>query len=145
MPKVRKGPTHKCRDGVSCHHTIKDLNPRSQVVKSSEMTVIRALAIIKLWDEEIHRDRDFGWNDWTDIKPSKYFKILGERAYSVDAILIEMFKRYKDGTLHRQTLDLYETLPDGIWKQSRKDTPKRKLELKGRRDGIDAIREKLGR
>ncbi len=114
-------------------------------MKSSEMTVIRALAIIKLWDEEIHRDRDFGWNDWTDIKPSKYFKILGERAYSVDAILIEMFKRYKDGTLHRQTLDLYETLPDGIWKQSRKDTPKRKLELKGRRDGIDAIREKLGR
>ena len=109
------------------------------------MTVIRGLALIKLWDEEIHRDRDFGWNDWTDVTPAKYFKILGERAYSVDAILIEAFKRYKDGTLHRQVLDLYEGLPDGIWKQKRNDNPKRKLELKGRRDGIDAIREKLDR
>ncbi len=136
---------HKCRDGVSCHHTINDLNPRSWPVQRSEQAVLRALGFIELWDEEIIRDRDFGWNDWTDVDPKKYRKLLGDNANATSAILVTMFKAYKDGSLHRQVLDLYETLPDGIWKQKRNDTPKRKLELKGRRDGIDAIRKKFDR
>jgi hypothetical protein len=91
--------------------TVADLNPRSQAVKTNEMTVLRVLGLIELWDDEIIRDRFHGWNDWTDIDPKKYYKILGERSYSNQAVLIEAFKRYKDKTLHRQVLDLYDNLP----------------------------------
>ena len=135
-----KKKEHRCTDGVACHHTVADLNPRSQVVKSTEMTVIRCLALIKLWDDEIgktsYKDKakySYVKKDWTDVQPAKYFKILGERAYSVEAILIEMFKRYKAGTLQREVLDLYETLPPKV--QARKEI----------KNGIAAIRKKFDR
>ncbi len=115
--------------------TVADLNPRSQVVKSMEMTVRRGMLIIQAFDALEKGE------DWQDVPSTTWRKILTGPRYRVDSMLMEMWKRYKDKTLHGQVLDLHANLPPKIWNPKRADPPKRKKELKGYRDGIDAIRE----
>lgn len=113
-------------------YSVEDLNPKGKAVKTNEMTVRRALQIIELWDEHIVRDSFHGWPNWDDIPNlGKYNDILGDKAYSLTGLLNELFARYRDKSLHRQVVDLFETLP---------------TDLKERyQDDIDAVREKLDR
>ncbi len=115
--------------------TVADLNPRSHPVKDMEMTVKRGMQIIQAFDALEKGE------DWQDVPSTMWRKILTGPRYRNDYWLEVMWQRYKDKTLHGQVLGLHANLPPNIWKPKRADPPKRKKELKGRRDGIDAIRE----
>lgn len=96
----------------------KELSPRSQAVKSLEMTVRRALAIIDVFD-----NRPETAKDWTDCEPKALRNALGDDEFNPQqAILPELWKRYLDRTLHRQTADLAANLDfDSLSKKSRKE------------------------
>ncbi len=121
------------------HYTVADLNPRSQIVKPLETTVIRALGIINAFDALEKGE------DWSDVPNVVWRKVIGTRHYENQAVLIEMWARYKspDMSLHRQTLDLFDNLPPTVWDSSPGDTPNRKRELEGRYDDINRIREEF--
>jgi len=106
-------------------YTVKDLNPRAQAVKGMEMTVLRALQIITVFD-----DLNKG-QDWSDVPNKSWRKILGGKHYEERALINEMWVRYKDKSLHQQVLDLHENLPPTV--QKRKEI----------KNGITAIRERL--
>jgi hypothetical protein len=103
-------------------HTVADLNPRAQAVKSLEMTVVRCLQLIEVWDKLPKG------GDWADTEMSDYRRILGNGHYAQRAAIVEMFRRYKDGTLHREVLDLAANLPPSV------------LERKEIRLGVDRIK-----
>ena len=91
------------------------LNPRGEALKSIEMTVWRALQLIEAFDE-LGKDQD-----WTDVKGSVYRRVIGER-YDYPRMIEETWKRYKDGTLYRQVLELADNLAmDGLSKERRKE------------------------
>ena len=114
--------------------TVADLNPNSAPVKNMEMTVRRAMLIIGAFDALEKGE------DWQDV-PNVTWRKAFDRHYEALTELNQMWERYKDKTLHRQVLDLYDNLPPNIWKAKRGATPARKQELKGYRDGINRIRE----
>ena len=93
--------------------SVDDLNPKSQVVKGMEMTVLRCLQIIEAFDA-LEKGQD-----WADVPGPTYRKILGTDHYQQRAVIIEMFKRFQSGTLYREVLDLHSNLPPAA--QARKE------------------------
>lgn len=85
--------------------TVKDLNPRSQAVKSLEMTVIRTLGLIEAF-EALEKGQD-----WTDVEMVTYRRVLGNDHYQQRAVIAECYRRFRSGTLYGEVLDLYENLP----------------------------------
>lgn len=83
-----------------------EVNPRGQAVKSTEMTVRRALAIVKVFDNLPKEAKD-----WSDAEPKELRKALGTDTFDPhQAVLPELWKRYRDRSLHQQILDLVESL-----------------------------------
>ena len=85
--------------------TVKDLNPRSQAVKSLETTVIRCLGLIEAFDL-LEKGQD-----WSYVPSATYRRVIGNDHYQSWNMIAEVFKRWQDGTLYRQVLDLFENLP----------------------------------
>lgn len=105
-------------------YTVADANPRSQTVKSMEMTVLRAIQLIAAF-EALDSDQD-----WWDVPGSTYRKIIGER-YEYPLLLSVCFDRWKRGTLYQEVLDLAANLPPAS------------LEREEIRDGLERISAKL--
>jgi hypothetical protein len=105
--------------------SVADLNPRSQPVKTLEMTVIRCLGLIAAF-EALEKGED-----WTDVPSITYRKTLGDDHYQQRAVISECWNRFKSGTLYSQVLDLAANLPPAA------------LERKEIHDGIRAIRKQL--
>lgn len=96
-----------------------ELNPRGKTIKTSEMTVRRALAIIEVFDNAPE-----GTRDWSELDPKDLRNAadLQDTFIYSQAIWPELWKRYKDGSLHRQTLELAENLPmEDLSKKARKE------------------------
>ena len=103
-------------------YTVADANPRSQTVKSMEMTVLRAIQLIAAF-EALDSDQD-----WWDVPGSTYRKIIGER-YEYPLLLSVCFDRWKRGTLYQEVLDLAANLPPAS------------LEREEIKDGLQSIRD----
>ena len=110
---------------VVSHHTVKDLNPRSQAVKSLETTVLRCLQLIEEFDKLQAGD------DWMGVPMAKYRTILGNDHYNHRNMIAEVFKRYQGATLYKEVLDLFENLPPAA--QKRKEIA----------DGIRGVRKAI--
>ena len=131
---LAKRKPHLCVDGTTCRHTSNDLNPAGQPVKVLEMTLVRALKMIHMFDA-LEDDED--WTDLTNQELRKVFQFH----YAEHRQIEEMWKSYQSGSLAQQVLDLYENLPKDIWKIKKDYNPSRKRELKGRRDDIATLRK----
>ncbi len=105
--------------------TVKDLNPRSTAVKTIEMAVVRTLGLIGAFDE-----LDKG-EDWTDVPPATYRRVLGKDGYRSRFVIAEVWKRYKEKTIYSEIMDLYANLPPSA--QKRKEI----------KSGIANVRSKL--
>lgn len=94
------------------------LNPRGQAVKTTEMTVRRALAIIRVFDSKPPDGKD-----WTDCEPKDIRNALGDEVFNPNqAVLTELWARYVDGRLHQQTKDLAANLDlSKLSKKARKE------------------------
>ena len=99
-------------------HISKELGPRKQAVKSLEMTVRRALAVIKVFDE-----LPKGSTDWTDADPRDLRNALGDEVFNPTmSVLPELWKRYKDGRLQEQVLELVANIVlESLPKKTRKE------------------------
>lgn len=129
---------HQCVDGTTCRHTSDDLNPAGQPVKVLEMTLVRVLKMIEMFDALGDHE------DWTDL-PNQGLRKVFQFHYAEHRQIEEMWKSYQSGSLQRQVLDLYENLPAGLWKAEVADNPNRTRELKGRRNGIATLRKEVDR
>lgn len=88
-------------------------------MKSAEMTVRRALALVKVFDNP----PPGGAKDWTDYEPKLIRDAMGDKAFDPkQAVLIELWARYKDKRLHQQIKDLAASLDmDKMSKKARKE------------------------
>lgn len=96
-----------------------ELNPRGKTVKTAEMTVRRGLAIIEVFDNAPE-----GTRDWSELDPKDMRNAadLGDTFIPSMAIWPELWKRYKDKSLHRQVRELAENLDmDSLSKKGRKE------------------------
>ena len=101
---------------MSEEYTVKDLNPRSQAVKSLETSVVRCIQLIEEFDKLAPG------MDWMDVPMAKYRTILGNDHYKSRNMVAEMFKRYESGTLYGQVQDLAANLPpDALKRKEIKD------------------------
>lgn len=96
-------------------HMGHELSPRAHAMKHVEMTVRRALQLIKVfeeWEERFNRSGYQGVQDWRDIDPAEFRKVLGDDHYGIQHTmeLEELWKRYKNGKIYDQVLDLAENL-----------------------------------
>jgi hypothetical protein len=92
--------------------TVNDLNPRSKPVKDLEMTVARGIGFVYLFED---------LDDWSAGPLGKYRELLGPLYNSNLMLLPELWKRYKDKSLHRQCHDMIENLPlDALSKERKK-------------------------
>lgn len=96
------------------HH----VNPRGQAVKSTEMTVRRALALIEVFD-----NLPDGAKDWQDADPKDLRKAMGDDQFDPrQAVYPELWERYKDGSLHEQVIALADNLVlEDLSKKARKE------------------------
>lgn len=99
----------------------KHTNPRGQAAKTTEMTVRRALAIIQVFDNP-----PAGAKDWTDYNPKDIKNAMGsDRFDPTQAVIVELWARYKDKRLHQQVRDLADNLDmDSLSKKARTEIEK---------------------
>jgi hypothetical protein len=95
-----------------------NINPRGKAVKSTEMTIRRVLALIKVFDELPPEARD-----WSDAEPKDLRNAMGDGSFDPTlAVYPELWRRYKDGTLQQSVLDLVEAIDlEKISKKARKE------------------------
>lgn len=96
-------------------HIGHELSPRKHAVKHVEMTVRRALQLIEVferWEEQFNKSGYQGVQDWRDIDPSEYRKIMGDDHYGIQPRmeLEELWKRYKSGRIYDEVLALADNL-----------------------------------
>ena len=80
-------------------------------MKSLETTVLRCLLVIEAF-EALTKGQD-----WIDVPAATYRKVLGNDHYQQRAVLLEMWKRFEDGTLYAQVLSLHANLPPAAQKR----------------------------
>ena len=117
-------------EGLDDSHIAMHITPGKHAVKNPEMAVRRALAfyeVFERWEERFKSSGYQGVQDWRDIDPSEWRKIMSDgnnKWYDVQPLmeLEELWKRFKSGELARQVLELAENLPmDKLSKKSRKE------------------------
>lgn len=91
------------------------LSPRVHAMKQSEMTARRALKIIQVfekWEARFQSNGVQGVQDWRDIDPKEFRKIYDDDRYGVQPQmeLDELWRRYKNGRLYDEVLELAENL-----------------------------------
>lgn len=116
------------------------LSPGKHAVKHVEMTVRRALAfydVFERWEQRFNKSGYQGVQDWRDIDPSEWRKILSDgnnKWYDVQPMMEieELWKRYKKGTLAQEVLDLADNLVmEKLSKKSRKEIEDGLARLRG--------------
>lgn len=87
-------------------------------MKTVEMTIRRALAIIKVFDELPPEAKD-----WTDAQPKDLRNALGDDTFiPALALWSELWRRYKNGTLQTGVLELWDNLnAEDLSKKARKE------------------------
>lgn len=108
----------QCKNDRSRYH-YHTINPRTQSVKTVEMTVIRAIMFVdafEAWEAEHGKMKT-----WEDMDPAAFRKIYEDGWYTRTAEIEELFKRYKSGRLQREIVELAENLVlDDLSKERRK-------------------------
>jgi hypothetical protein len=100
-------------------------NPNAGGWKGMEMAVLRTLLLIDAFDA-LEKGQD-----WTDVPMPAYRKILGNDHYQQRNVVAEVYRRWKDGRIYAEVLDLHANLPPAA--QARKEI----------KDGVHRINARL--
>ena len=88
-------------------HISKELGVRTQAMKTTEMTVRRAIKLIGEFDKLVERFKSDA--DYTAMDPASYRKVFDEYV-PLGQEISQLWERYKRRSLHQEVLDLAENI-----------------------------------